>query len=195
MTPGEYQKLARCTASDAALSDPNLGYVNWALGLAGEAGEVLELLAPFNETGSTPHPTKTDTSIGIPKDKLIKELGDVMWYIALLCEQAGFDLDHIARIFSVNSARSIDSQAPQVSLVITACKTADYIKKVVCHGHDLDKLTLQRLIWECYGHTLLCCHRSGVDLVDVMETNIAKLKARYPEGFSTEASINRKENQ
>ena len=37
------------------------------------------------------------------------------------------------------------------------------------------------------------CTATGWDLEDVMQKNIDKLKARYPEGFSEDKSINRAE--
>lgn len=36
---------------------------------------------------------------------------------------------------------------------------------------------------------------AGIDLDDIAESNIAKLKTRYPEGFSEEKSINRVESE
>lgn len=35
------------------------------------------------------------------------------------------------------------------------------------------------------------CNAIGIKLSDVMETNIAKLKERYPNGFEANRSINR----
>ena len=54
------------------------------LGLTGEAGEVSDLVKKgiFHEKGIDP-------------EHLKKELGDVMWYIALICDTGGFDLDDI----------------------------------------------------------------------------------------------------
>jgi NTP pyrophosphatase (non-canonical NTP hydrolase) len=36
------------------------------------------------------------------------------------------------------------------------------------------------------------CNLTGVSLEEVMKRNIEKLKKRYPEGFNSKASINRK---
>ena len=38
------------------------------------------------------------------------------------------------------------------------------------------------------------CTANGWSLNDIAETNIAKLRARYPDGFDTEHSIHRKAN-
>lgn len=57
-----------------------------ALGLAGEAGEVVELI-------------KKARFHGVPFDteKLRSEIGDVLWYITDLCAQAGFTLADAAQ--------------------------------------------------------------------------------------------------
>lgn len=54
------------------------------MGVAGEAGEVCELLKKHVFYG---HP--------LDKTKLIREMGDVLWYMARLCEIHGIDIDSI----------------------------------------------------------------------------------------------------
>lgn len=113
MNADDYQKQAARTlidAPDATYTDDDLLLVWNALGLAGEAGEVVDTIkkAVFHRHG-------------LNRDELIKELGDVLWYVAALCTK-------------------------------------------------LD-----------------------VPLSAVMERNIEKLKARYPAGYSSDQSINRKD--
>jgi NTP pyrophosphatase (non-canonical NTP hydrolase) len=182
MNPTEYQNLAKRTAGQ--FENENDAYVNWALGLAGEAGEVLELLE-HGHFKSNDH-DKGLTSL-VPTDKLIKEVGDVLWYTALFCEQTGFDLGDILQPMMV----VVIGRDPAVALTIASCNLADYIKKVACHGHDLDKEKAKKLVAEVYGYTHMLCDKHDLVVSEVMEANIAKLKARYPDGFSTEASINR----
>jgi len=82
----EYQRRSGDTAIYPDKGD-NLTYP--ALGLGGEAGEVLE------------HIKKTQRDDGgVLSDErrkaLSKELGDVLWYLAQLSREAGLDLDVIA---------------------------------------------------------------------------------------------------
>lgn len=42
-------------------------------------------------------------------------------------------------------------------------------------------------------YVAMCCNALNISLDDVMQGNIEKLKKRYPDGFSTDASINREE--
>lgn len=74
-----------------------------------------------------------------------------------------------------------------------AGEVVELYKKHIAHGHslDLDKLAkeLGDVLW--YASSIA----SGYDLSleDIAIANIAKLKARYPEKFSAECSINRVE--
>lgn len=74
-----------------------------------------------------------------------------------------------------------------------AGEVADLFKKHLGHGHPLDleklKLELGDVLWYVAG----LAHLHGIDLSEVAAANIAKLEKRYPNGFSNEASINRKD--
>ena len=73
-----------------------------------------------------------------------------------------------------------------------AGEVAGLIKKHVFHGHPLDTVKLLKEIGDVLWYLNLLAALCGQDLGDVMEMNIAKLSARYPEGFfSTERSMNR----
>lgn len=105
MTINEYQGLAMRT-SGAETSRDRL--VNGVMGLNGEAGEVIDIVKKHLFQG---HP--------LEEEKIIDELGDVMWYIASIATSLNMPLEL------------------------------------------------------------------------VLEHNIAKLKKRYPEGFSEDKSVNR----
>lgn len=101
MTGNEYQALAMRTndrkGTERLLFLANVtnkhgveefgGVLNGCLGLAGESGEVLDMVKKwvFHEKD-------------LDKDHLKKEIGDVMWYVAMLCESFGFDLDEILQM-------------------------------------------------------------------------------------------------
>lgn len=72
-----------------------------------------------------------------------------------------------------------------------AGEVADYIKKVVGHGHKMDKDKLVKELGDVLWYVAVLSHVVGVELDTVAATNIAKLKARYPDGFSSERSVNR----
>lgn len=83
MNFNEYQKLANDLISEDGKKEPLL---NGALGLAGESGEVADLLKKHLFQ-------KHDLS----EEKLIEELGDVLWYIAECCYGLNVPLEEIAK--------------------------------------------------------------------------------------------------
>ena len=107
----EYQELALRTASASSLQDNGTMLNAAALGLAGESGEIADLIKKIMFHG---HPLDDAT-----RDKIAKEIGDILWYCAMGAQGIGVGLGEIARM------------------------------------------------------------------------NVEKLKKRYPEGFSTERSLNR----
>lgn len=80
-----------------------------------------------------------------------------------------------------------------LGLVGEAGEVAELIKKHVFHDRPLDREKLIKemgdVLWYLNCLAVRCCQ---VSLTDVMDANIAKLRARYPEGrFSVERSIHR----
>ena len=68
------------------------GYMEKALGLAGETGEVLEKIKKMiRDKDGVFSPTPEDL------EELKKELGDVLWYLSALAFYNGIDLDDVAR--------------------------------------------------------------------------------------------------
>lgn len=87
MTFDEYQKAATATAIYPA----DLPLIYPALGLAGEAGEVIEHIKKCVR----------DNDRQLTDDRraaLAKELGDVLWYLACIARDADLTLADIARL-------------------------------------------------------------------------------------------------
>ena len=77
----QYQTDALRTAK----GEPHERVLEAALGLAGEAGEVADLVKKRNFHGHEVTP-----------EKLAEELGDVLWYIAIMADAIGFTLEDVA---------------------------------------------------------------------------------------------------
>lgn len=69
----------------------------------------------------------------------------------------------------------------------------DIVKKHLHQGHELNKDKLIKELGDIAWYLAEAAYALDVDLSDVLEGNINKLKARYPEGFSVDKSVNRME--
>ncbi len=92
MTFDEYQKQALTTAyTDPKYKDTLMDKTIWAMGVAGEAGEVVEKwkkMVAYN---------KGDINDEFLQD-MKKELGDVVWYIAVLANSLGISFEEIMQL-------------------------------------------------------------------------------------------------
>lgn len=76
-----------------------------------------------------------------------------------------------------------------------AGEAIDLVKKHLAQGHELDRERLARELGDVAWYLAECATAIGYGLDDVLRMNIEKLAARYPEGFDTERSVNREEEQ
>ena len=72
-----------------------------------------------------------------------------------------------------------------------AGECADAIKKHLFQGHELDKQHLAYELGDVAWYLALAADAIGYDLETILRMNIGKLKKRYPDGFDSNASINR----
>lgn len=63
----------------------------------------------------------------------------------------------------------------------------------VYQGHPLDVEHEKKEVSDLLWFIAEFCTVKGWDLSEIMELNIEKLKARYPDGFEAKRSLNRKE--
>lgn len=188
MTLSEYQDAALRTASRKPGEEVSrtIDLAALALGVAGEAGEVCDLIKKHVGHG---HP--------LDRDKLVKELGDVLWYGSVLAYRVGvlFGGPGSERAWS-DLGCAMFSPPTNIGLAEAALELADYggvvariVRKQLTSEH-MDGLgaMLDRLYWQL---NYIARAAAGVTLSAVAEANIVKLRARYPEGFTQAASLNR----
>lgn len=83
MTLNEYQEAALRTAPENVPSYHDL--LHGGMGVATEAGELLDVIKKHHAYGKE-----------IDLVNLREEIGDVLWYLALLCRATGTTLDQVA---------------------------------------------------------------------------------------------------
>ena len=67
----------------------------------------------------------------------------------------------------------------------------DIVKKHLHQGHELDQKKLAAELGDIAWYLAETAYALDIPLEDIFRGNIDKLKRRYPEGFTTERSINR----
>jgi NTP pyrophosphatase (non-canonical NTP hydrolase) len=82
MTINEYQKLAMTTLNPEL--DKKDILINGVMGLCGESGEVIDIVKKHLAQGHE-----------LDKEKILKELGDVAWYMAEIATVLEVDLEEV----------------------------------------------------------------------------------------------------
>lgn len=141
---------------------------NMIMGLMGEAGEIIDILKKVRYHH---HP------LGNHMEDIEKEIGDVLWYLSSLAALSGITL--------------------KPSLDIEYEESMDYFvfsKDLFSAVHALtgESGSLKEEIEDILGLLYIFIGSIGLSLEKILEKNISKLMKRYPEGFSSEASIKRK---
>jgi NTP pyrophosphatase (non-canonical NTP hydrolase) len=81
----QYVSAASRTAHRGPENTPRDRRLHFALGLAGEAGDVANLIKKAEFHGH-----------GLDRPALVEELGDVLWYLAMLAEEHAISFDELA---------------------------------------------------------------------------------------------------
>lgn len=82
-TPSGYQRACLRVVNETHKGD----LVNCALGLCGESGEVADLLKKHLYQGHE-----------LNRERVAEELGDVAWYLAVMAEAIGYDLETVLKM-------------------------------------------------------------------------------------------------
>lgn len=72
-----------------------------------------------------------------------------------------------------------------------AGEVADHVKKYIGHGHPLDAEKVKRELGDVLSYLAVIAKVLGAPLSEIAQINVDKLKARYPNGFTQDASLNR----
>jgi hypothetical protein len=152
-----------------------------ALGLGGEVGEVADIAIQSRIAGMTYELS----------DKLVKELGDIMWYVAFACGNvADWPLRALWPDPMVRDPMA-DEHATKVALLdMWAIRLSyrcslfvDTAKKLLFHGKPYDEDVRRQLVGTLGDITeivtIVAFDVCGVQLRDVVKANVDKLSARY----------------
>ena len=107
--------------------------------------------------------------------------------------------DFTFKAYAENANRTINQQGQKLllngalGLAGEAGETADLVKKHVFQGHDLDAQKILNEIGDVIWYLNALCIATGYTLEDAAIMNNTKLAARYPNGFTIQDSLERRD--
>lgn len=78
--------------------------------------------------------------------------------------------------------------------VVKTGEAIDILKKHLFQGHELDTAHMAKELGDVAWYLAVSANAIGYDLETIMQMNVDKLKARYPDGFDAEHSLHRNQD-
>ena len=72
-----------------------------------------------------------------------------------------------------------------------AGEVAELVKKGIFHRHSIDRARIEKELGDVLWYASALCTTLGLDMGEIMQANIEKLKVRYPNGYSSADSQQR----
>jgi NTP pyrophosphatase (non-canonical NTP hydrolase) len=159
-----YEELASATCKDLGTEGANI--LHMKMGIMTESAEVVDILKKKHAYGKE-----------IDFNHMKEELGDLLWYAANYCKFMNIDFANIVDNIAHEPLydRSTDFSLYELMELITINATALDVSSI----YDIIDLTLYAI------------EQIDGNLDEILTTNINKLAARYPEGFSSYYALNR----
>lgn len=123
---------------------------------------------------------------GFDSVNVLEEIGDVIWYFAILGREFGIDFPNLEI-----KEKAKEPQKIIINLIKNSCKLLDILKKKIYYNKPISEevfVSLTRIISLNIADYM---NYYDIDVEKSFEVNINKLKARYGEKFSSENAINR----
>lgn len=132
-------------------------------GTVGYVSEIDELLEAINES----------------EEHTKKELGDCFWMLAEICSSQNILFAQV-----LNEAKMYSKS--------NSAKLCEMVQKTY-QGHEIEYEKIYFALCGNAKELISVVDELGFSVIEILEMNIEKLKARYPEGFESEKSLNRAE--
>ena len=171
----QYQKETIRTFAfrQTSLTTTMTDMLHCAIGIATEVGELIEAFSKDNQD---------EVNIG-------EEIADQMWYISNLSNFIKFDLETECCLRNTicykDTNRYLDEQ------VILSGELLDIFKKTIYYNKELNLIDIKVILIRMTNNLNELSKYKGMNIYDLLDKNISKLKIRFPEKFTEELSQNR----
>jgi NTP pyrophosphatase (non-canonical NTP hydrolase) len=96
-----------------------------------------------------------------------------------------------ARTIVVLETPILDDLHMVLGMQTESAELADVYKKHIAYGKELDLVNIKEELADQMWYIANLCNLHGWDLRDILQTNINKLRARYPDKFDKDLALNR----
>lgn len=98
---------------------------------------------------------------------------------------------------AMRTASGLDHHELLMNAALGICgeggEVADLVKKAAFQGHYLSREHVAKELGDCFWYLAVGAKAIGYTLDEIGQMNLAKLEARYPNGFEVERSLHRAE--
>ena len=133
-------------------------------------------------------------NIEMDKINYLEELGDVCWYLAILTNSLNYNFDEMVE-HSKGVLENLNTETPVHdfinNLIINAGELLDQTKRKIFYKKEFNDSTFLNLTQTVFTNVYAIAKLLNIDFNHILEKNIAKLTARYPDKYSDELAINR----
>ncbi len=99
-----------------------------------------------------------------------------------------------ARTLAKIDGNILDDLHMIIGMQTEVAEIADVYKKHIAYKKPIDYVNIKEELGDAMWYIANLCNIHGWDLRDILDTNIAKLEARYPDKFTEEQALNRNLN-
>lgn len=124
------------------------------------------------------------------RHKAMGYLGPLPAFSTLAGEEEIYGIGSEGTLVKVCSKRLLEAV---MGLNGEAGECQEIVKKAMFHGHELDIEALLLEAGDVLWYLTELCNELGISVDTIAKLNLQKLKNRYPDGFTHEASRERKE--
>lgn len=107
------------------------------------------------------------------------------------------EINEYQRLAMTTANPALDQKETLINGVMGLCgesgEAIDIVKKWLAQGHELDREHLAKELGDVAWYLARTATAIGYDLDTILRMNLEKLQKRYPQGFSTEDSLHRSE--
>jgi NTP pyrophosphatase (non-canonical NTP hydrolase) len=174
MKLNEYQKIA-LERLNPSIKEPNEDSMRYCcMGIIEEAGEVVaEIRKPLYKGNFHEKP--------LDREAIKGELGDIVWYIALICKNNSIDINKIDS--DIENDNEDYNKEKLIKRVIKIGRQSGIISKryIQYNKKEIEKEKLEKSLKKQYKNVLKLASTLDISIDDILVSNIKKANSRYTE--------------